>query len=56
MNTIIIDKKKYVVVEQAEYNRLREKAAAKTPIARKLTLAEGKKLAYSLIDKWQKEK
>jgi hypothetical protein len=56
MNTIIIDRKKYVVVEQTEYDRLLEKAASKTAAARKLSLAAGKKLAYKLIDKWHREK
>ncbi len=56
MNTLVIDRKKYVLVERSEYDRLLEKAAAKKPVARKLTLAEGKKLAYRLIDSWHKEK
>jgi hypothetical protein len=56
MNTLVIDKKKYVVVERREYDRLLEKAAAKKPAARKLTLVEGKKLAYKLIDQWHKGK
>ena len=56
MNKLIINKKKYVVVEQKEYDRLVEKAASKRPVARKLSLNEGKKLAYKLIDNWHKEK
>ena len=56
MNKLVIDKKKYVVVEQREYDRLLEKAASKGPVARKLSLDEGKKLAYKLIDSWHKEK
>jgi len=56
MNTLVIDRKKYVVVEQREYDRLLEKAAAKKPTARKLSLVEGKKLAYKLIDQWHKGK
>ena len=39
-----------------EYDRLLEKAAAKKPAARKLSLAEGKKIADKLIDTWHKEK
>lgn len=54
MNTLVIDGKKYVVVEKRQYDKLLEKAAAKTPTALKLNLAEGKKLAYSLIDAWHK--
>jgi hypothetical protein len=56
MNTLVIDKKKYVVVDKREYEKLLEKAAVKKPAARKLSLTEGKKLAYKLIDKWHKEK
>ncbi len=56
MNTVVINKKKYVVVEQREYDKLLQKAAAKKPAARKLTLNEGKKLAYKLIDNWHREK
>lgn len=43
MNTLVINKKKYVVVEQSEYDKLLEKAATKRPVARKLSLGEGKK-------------
>jgi hypothetical protein len=56
MNTIVLDKKKYVVVEQKEYNKLIKKAASKTASARKMSLAEGKKFAYALIDKWHSGK
>jgi hypothetical protein len=56
MNTLVIDKKKYVVVQQREYDRLLERAAAKKPASRKLSLAGGKKLAYKLIDQWHKRK
>ena len=50
MNTLAINKKKYVVVERSEYDKLLEKAAGKRPVARKLSLTKGKKLAYKLID------
>ena len=56
MNTLIIDRKKYVVVGKREYEKLLEKAAAKKPASRKLSLTEGRKLAYKLIDKWHKER
>ena len=49
MNTLVIDKKKYVIVELKEYDKLVEK-----PAARKLSLQEGKKMAYKLIDHWHK--
>ena len=56
MDTIAINNKKYVVMPTKEYEQLVEKAALKTPSARKLSLKEGKKLAYNLIEKWAKEK
>lgn len=56
MNTLIIDKKKYVVIEKKEYENLLEKVALKKDVVRKLSLSQEKKLAYSLIDKWHKEK
>jgi hypothetical protein len=56
MDTVVLDKKKYVIVAQKEYDKLIEKAAAKGPSARKMSLAEAKKTAYALIDKWHNEK
>ncbi len=55
MNTLTIERKKYVVVPQEEYESLLKKAASKTTPVRKLSLKEGKKLAYKLIDKWAKK-
>ncbi len=54
MNTLVVDGKKHVIMEKREYDKLLEKAASKKLTARKLNLAEGKKLAYSLIETWQK--
>lgn len=56
MNTVIIDKKKYVLLEQKEYEVLQLQAASKTVPAKKLSLKAGRKLANNLIDKWAKEK
>jgi hypothetical protein len=55
-NTQAISKKKFVVMEQKEFDKLQLLAAQKTPPVKKLSLAAGKKLAYKLIDKWAKEK
>lgn len=49
-----IDNKDYVVLPKKEYEALLARAASKTPPAKKLSLAEGKELAYKLIDKWSK--
>jgi hypothetical protein len=56
MNVLTIDKKDYIIVPKKEYEDLVVKAASKTPPAKKLSLAQGKKLAYKLIDEWAKEK
>jgi hypothetical protein len=39
-----------------EYEELRTKAAVKAVGAKMLSLADGKNLAYKLIDKWAKGK
>jgi hypothetical protein len=56
MNTLTIQNKTYVVVPQKDYEALLTKAATKTVPVKKLTLAQGKKRAYKLIDKWAKGK
>ena len=56
MNTLTIDNKKYIVIPQKEYEDLRSKAVSKSASARKLSLSEGKKLAYKMIDKRAKGK
>lgn len=47
-----IDEKDYVVLSKKDYEALLARAASKTPPTKKLSLIKGKKLAYSLIDKW----
>ena len=56
MNTVTIEKKEYVVLAKKEYEQLLVKAASKATPVKKRSLAEGKKLAYKMIDKWAKEK
>jgi len=56
MTTLNIENKEYVVIPRKEYDDLRTKAALKAVSAKKLSLAEGKKKAYKLIDKWAKGK
>ncbi|WP_190277384.1 hypothetical protein [Taibaiella lutea] len=55
METITLSNKKYVVVEQKKFEKLQTLAAQKMPSHKKLSLNEGKKYAYKLIDKWAKE-
>jgi len=56
MNTLNLENKEYVVIPRKEYEDLRTKATVKTISAKKLSLPDGKKLAYKLIDKWAKGK
>jgi hypothetical protein len=56
MNTLLIDKKKYVLLKAKDYEALQVKAASKTEPVKKLTLQQGKKIAYKLIDLWAKGK
>jgi len=56
MGTITIDKKKFVVIEQKEFDKLQLLAAQKTKPVKKLSLSAGRKHAHKLIDKWAKEK
>lgn len=55
MNVLTIDKKDYIIIPKKEYEHLVVKAASKTPPAKKISLAQGKKLAYKLIDGWAKK-
>ena len=56
MNTLIIDKKKYILIEQEKFEELQMEAARKIEPVKKLSLLKGKQLANKLIDKWSKEK
>jgi hypothetical protein len=52
MTQIIIDKKKYVLVPQKEYEALQKKAALKTKPVKTLTLKEARAYSKKLIRKW----
>ena len=56
MGTLTIDKKKFVVIEQKEFDKLQLLAAKKNVPAKKLSLEAGRKHALKLIDKWAKGK
>ena len=49
MTQIIIDKKKYLLLLEKDYEELQLKAATKAKPVKKLSLAAGKKHAYKLI-------
>ena len=56
METLTINKKKFVIIEQQKFEKIQLKAAQKIPVAKKLTLSAGRKHALKLIDQWAKEK
>ncbi len=51
--TLIINKKKHVVLEEKEFNKLQLLAAQKSASSKNLMLAVGKKYAYNLIKVWE---
>ena len=53
MNKISNDREKYVAISQEEYDTV--VTAKKKPMPKKISLAEGKRLANKLINKWTKE-
>ncbi len=55
MERVTIDQKRYVIIEEQQFEQLQEIAATKTPPQKKLTLTEGKEHVYQLIDSWAKE-
>jgi len=56
MTRIVIDKKKYVLVSEKEYNALQKKAALKTKPEKLLSLEEARAHSKKLIRKWASEK
>jgi PHD/YefM family antitoxin component YafN of YafNO toxin-antitoxin module len=56
MTQIVIDKKKYVLLPEKEYQALQKKAALKTKPERLLTLDEARAYSKKLIRKWAAEK
>jgi hypothetical protein len=52
MDKITIGNKKYVILSEREYNDLRLKAVLKASGVNKMSLKEGKELAYRLVDKY----
>lgn len=52
MTAIIIDKKKYVLLPEKEYDTLRKKAALKTKPDKLLSISEARAHSKKLIRKW----
>jgi hypothetical protein len=56
MTSIVIDKKKYVLVPEKEYQALQKKAALKTKSEKLLTVEQARAYSKKLIRKWAAEK
>ena len=56
MTQRVIDKKKYVLLPEKEYEALQLKAARKTKPARLLSIAEARAYSKKLIRKWAAKK
>lgn len=56
MDTLTINKTKFVVIEQKKFDKIQLTAAQKTPQVKKISLSAGRKHAIKLIDKWAKGK
>lgn len=56
MTQIVIDKKKYVLVPQKEYEALQKKAALKVKPSKTLSVEDARAYSKKLINKWAAEK
>jgi hypothetical protein len=56
MTSIVIDKKKYVLILQKEYENLQKRAAMKTKADRIFSIEEARAYSKKLIYKWAAEK
>ncbi|MDB5281738.1 MAG: hypothetical protein JWO06_813 [Bacteroidota bacterium] len=56
MTEIVIDKKKYVLLPQKEYEVLQKQAALKSKPEKTLTLQEARSYSKKLIGEWAKGK
>lgn len=52
MTQIVIDKKKYVLIPEKEYQALQKKAALKTRPEKLLSVEEARTYSKKLIKKW----
>ncbi|HEX5151594.1 MAG TPA: hypothetical protein VFW07_09090 [Parafilimonas sp.] len=56
MTEILIDKKKYVLISEKNYQSLQKKAALKTRPEKLLSIEEARAYSKKLINKWAAEK
>ena len=56
MTEIVIDKKKYILIPEKDYNSLQKKAALKTRHEKTFSVEEARAYSKKLIRKWASEK
>ena len=56
MTEIVIDKKKYILIPEKDYQVLQKKAALKTKAEKIFTIDEARAYSKKLIRKWAAEK
>ena len=56
MTEITIDKKKYILIPESDYNALQKKAALKTKPEKLLSVEDARAYSKKLIRKWATEK
>jgi len=56
MTEILIDKKKYILIPEKEYQALQKKAALKSKPEKTLTIEQARAYSKKLILKWAAEK
>ncbi len=56
MTEILIDKKKYILIPQKDYQALQKKAALKTKPEKVFSIEEARAYSKKLIRKWAAEK
>jgi hypothetical protein len=56
MTEILIDKKKYILIPEKEYQLLQKKAGLKTKPEKLLNVEKARAYSKKLIDKWAIEK
>ena len=56
MTEILIDKKKYILIPEKDYQALQKKAALKSKPEKTLTIEEARAYSKKLIRKWAAEK
>lgn len=56
MTQIVIDKKKYVLLPEKEYQALQKKAALKSKPDKTLSVEQAREYSKKLIRKWASEK